>query len=471
MTFSSWVFIVGFLPLLLVAFRICRSPLGRLAVLILGGLVFCGIHDLRVPILLGIVGATSFVSGSLIHRRTATGKPVGVLVAGSILLVVAPLLLLKYWDFLGDTLRSLGGPELPRLLSEAAPPVAISFFTFNALSYVIDVSAGRVSVAARPIEYAGYLSFFPQLISGPLTRFKEVSAQIARVGCELASQRTSTAITMFVLGLSKKLLVADTLGRQIAPVLQDPVALSFLSAWAAAIGFAMQVYFDFGGYSDMAVALGLLMGVELPRNFNSPYKATGVRDFWRRWHMSLSSWLRDYLFLPLTYSILRRTGDFRLLGLREEYWAYSAAAVVTMGIAGLWHGPSWTFVLWGLYFGLLMAMEQVLSLRLRRVPSAIRRTVTFVLVVVGWVLFRSGDLGMAGSWFSAMLGLQIGAGQTPLSLVALVVVCLIAVNTLPEVCDLQKPRKRVWAFVLGLLFFVCLLHMNRGDSTFIYYQF
>ncbi|MGV8040810.1 MAG: MBOAT family O-acyltransferase [Thermoanaerobaculaceae bacterium] len=439
--------------------------------LILSGLVFCGINDLRVPVLLGIVGATSFVFGSLIHRRNATGKPIGVLLAGSVILVVAPLLLFKYWDFLGSTLRTVGGLELPRLLSEAAPPVAISFFTFNALSYLADVSAGRVTAAARPIEYAGYLSFFPQLISGPLTRFKEVSAQLARVGCELASQRASTGITMFVLGLSKKLLVADTLGRQIAPVLQDPAALSFLSAWAAAIGFAMQVYFDFGGYSDMAVGLGLLMGVKLPRNFDSPYKAIGVRDFWRRWHMSLSSWLRDYLFLPLTYSILRRTGDFRLFGLREEYWAYSGAAVVTMGIAGLWHGPSWTFVLWGLYFGLLMAIEQVLSLRLRRVPSAVRRTVTFVLVVVGWVLFRSGDLGVAGSWFSAMLGLQVGAGQTPLSLVALVVLCLIAVNTLPEVCDLQTPRKRVWAFALGLLFFVCLLHMNRGDSTFIYYQF
>lgn len=255
------------------------------------------------------------------------------------------------------------------------------------------------------------------------------------------------------------------------PLLADPMGLSTAAAWAVALGFTMQLYFDFGGYSDMAVGLGLLLGVGLQRNFDSPYRATGVRDFWRRWHMSLSSWLRDYLFLPMNFAVLRRTGDFRLLGLSEEYWSYFAATLVTMGIAGLWHGASWTFVLWGLYFGCLLCLEQLFARRIRRVPTVLRRVATFVLVVFGWVLFRSTDLGMARSWIASMLGFQRGRAEVPLLLLVLSIGCLVAVNVLPEAWDVRFQRSRVWALGLAIVFFVSLLVMNRGDSVFIYYQF
>ncbi|HEY3417486.1 MAG TPA: MBOAT family O-acyltransferase, partial [Armatimonadota bacterium] len=232
------------------------------------------------------------------------------------------------------------------------------------------------------------------------------------------------------------------------------------SAWLAALGYTFQLYFDFSGYSDMAIGLGYLFGIRIPQNFNAPYRALGIGDFWRRWHISLSSWLRDYLYIPL--------GGSRVSVARTQ-----VNLMVTMLLGGLWHGANWTFVIWGGYHGMLLILDKLVGPFAQRLPPFFYRASTFVLVVIGWVIFRSKDMIMTGAWLGKMFGVgaDLSLGSVPKMLFLMVAVCLVAVNTLPETWDINFGLRRRWAVVYALGMFTAYLFLNGRETVFLYYQF
>jgi alginate O-acetyltransferase complex protein AlgI len=241
-------------------------------------------------------------------------------------------------------------------------------------------------------------------------------------------------------------------------MLVAPASLSPAAAWMAAIGYGFQLYYDFSGYSDMAVGLGYLFGLRIPQNFNAPYTALGIRDFWRRWHISLSTWLRDYVYIRLGGN---QRGRLRTYG----------NLLLTMLIGGIWHGANWTFVVWGLYHGILLTAERLLEPRLDKWPEIVRRAATFVCVIIGWIIFRSSSLTMAAVWLRQMVGLGAGTASAPAGLVLWALACVAAVNGLPETHDMRLGQSRRWALAYGVGLFVAYLYMNGRQTVFLYYQF
>ncbi len=465
MLFNSYTFIFFFLPaILLLWWWPGLTRIQRLTLLTIGSYVFYGWAEWWYCLLMLGSTVVDFIAG----RRLGAEKPNRVRRRWLLASLGANLGLLAVFKYAGLLARSInevtgwfagGGLELLEV-PDIILPVGISFYTFQSMSYTIDRYRRRVPEARSFLEFAAYVSMFPQLIAGPIVRYSAIEQQLSAIPVRLASSRIALGLHFFVFGLSKKLLVADPIARAIDPLLKQWEWLGFGEAWLSMTGYSLQIYFDFSGYSDMAVGLGLWLGFQLPRNFNSPYKALGPSDFWRRWHITLSQWLRDYLYIPLG-------------GNRRGLSRTSANVLVTMFLGGLWHGPSWTFAAWGLYHGLLLAVEHPLrSLKLRFHPTALIRLLTFVAVVMGWVLFRADSFPMAMHLWWVMVG---GAGiafvpdAQPLLLVLVVVGlmwCWMAPNTWEKTASLRSWR----ACLLALLFLACILVMTR-PSPFLYFRF
>jgi alginate O-acetyltransferase complex protein AlgI len=305
-------------------------------------------------------------------------------------------------------------------------------------------------------EFSTYVSLFAQLVAGPIVRFRQIEPDLERIAGADPSWR-ERGWSFFALGLIKKVLIADTLAGFVDPHFLQPAALSTGSAWLAALGYTYQLYFDFSGYSDMAVGLGLLFGLRLPQNFNSPYRASDLADFWRRWHISLSTVLRDYLYVPLG-------------GNRGARWKTYRNVMLTMLLGGIWHGASWTFVVWGAYHGLLLCGQRLLGGA--RLP-ALRRLVTFVAVVVGWVIFRSPSLTVAARMLGRMFSLHQDA---PLAsgwpFLALVVVAAGLAHLGPNTFELDHRWSWAAGALIVLLFALAMLVIIAGKpSPFLYFQF
>ncbi|MGC9971789.1 MAG: MBOAT family O-acyltransferase [Bryobacteraceae bacterium] len=266
-------------------------------------------------------------------------------------------------------------------------------------------------------------------------------------------------IAFFSIGMIKKVVIADLLARWVNPALGAFESLTFVGAWTAALGYTFQLYYDFCGYSDMAVGLGYLFGLRIPQNFDAPYKALGIRDFWRRWHISLSTWLRDYLYIPLG-------------GNRHGTMRRYINLFVTMLLGGLWHGANWTFVVWGAYHGFLLVLDRIAEPVTEKLPALVFRWLTFILVVAGWVLFRSSDFHMASVWLGKMIG--IGAAGTAVVSwipVAGIIGCFLLANFVPETWDIRFSRRRIYAVAYAVGLFVAFLLMNGNETVFLYYQF
>jgi alginate O-acetyltransferase complex protein AlgI len=403
--------------------------------------------------------------------------------------LVVNLSLLGFFKYAGffsqiasDASRFLGGGPLP--IIAVVLPVGISFYTFESMSYVIDIYRGIAKPAESYLDYACFISFFSHLVAGPIIRYSDMLHQFRDANWQRPGpdwDQINTGILFLVAGMSKKLLIADTLAAQIDPLwraLGEHQTLGPALAWGAVLGYTFRIYFDFSGYSDMAVGLGHLFAVRLPQNFNSPYQATDPSDFWRRWHMTLSAWLRDYLYLPLG-------GNRHGKQVRNLF--------ITMFLGGLWHGAAWLFIFWGLWHGLLLAVFHVLK-RSGLLPGNdsrlgywLNRQLTFLLVVIGWVLFRSADVhtesygfqsvAPAGRMFAEMLGLygppQAAAGLALsarfwLFLAACWAVCNFAPNTY-EIVYQARPR-RVYAVLAGAAMALCLLQFGT-PVDFLYFRF
>ena len=460
--FNSATFLFGFLPVTYGVYWTLRTRRGRHAWLVATGYVFYAFWDWRFCGLMALSTLVSFLGGlGLLRARDRRRR----LLCACVPIAVDLLLLgvFKYADMASSTasgLLALLGMKVELPLLGIVLPIGISFYTLHTITYVADSYRGAIRPTGDLLEYATYVSFFAQLVAGPIVRFGQIEGDLDLVGTAGRTRWLDRGCLLFAIGLSKKVLVADTLARFVDPLLASPLGLSTAEAWMALAGYGYQLYFDFSGYSDMALGLGLLFGLRLPRNFDAPYRAADPADFWRRWHISLSTLLRDYLFSPMGGTLGGVARACRNL-------------VVTMLVGGLWHGASWTFVLWGGYHGVLLSGTLLLRNRLGRIPRAVKVPVTFLLVTLGWVLFRSSDLPMAGRWCASLLGGAFRASGPELpALAGAVLVAGLLAHLGPTSSDLpESPRP---ALVLGLAATLVLsvtVVLSGRPSPFLYFQF
>ncbi|MFI5398662.1 MAG: MBOAT family O-acyltransferase [Candidatus Binatia bacterium] len=466
MLFNSYIFVLGFLPLMLAAWWLVPGHRTRLILLTLASYWFYGWWNYRFVPLMILSTSADFVAGWQIHRTVSRRKRTAWLV-GLLIFNLGLLGIFKYFDFVASTWNAVLGPlNAPLLpLMHVVLPIGISFYTFNSISYTIDIYRGRLVPSRSFVEFAAFVAMFPHLIAGPIVRYSDMGEQFRELRRKPRGDETAVGLWLLVLGMAKKVLVADIIAAHfVTPLFASAAALRFLGAWLAVVGYTLQIYFDFSGYSDMAVGLALLLGLRFPQNFNSPYKSANPSEFWRRWHMSLSFWLRDYLFIPLGGSrgSLRKTA--RNIG-------------ITMFLGGLWHGASWTFVVWGLYHGVLLSGHASLKRR-GLVPRShtVAVAATFLSVMVGWVLFRAESLETAVGIIGAMAGSRgfepataaWRAWGTPHLL--FLAAGLAVVFALPNTWQIRYPRTVAAGIGLAALFVVCLLRFAT-QSPFIYFQF
>jgi alginate O-acetyltransferase complex protein AlgI len=466
MLFTSFIFLFGFLPCVLLGWWLLPRKQFRLAFLTGASWFFYAWWDWRYLPVLILATSVDYVAGLWISRTEEEARR-RLLLAVSLSTNIGILAYFKYAGFFFDSLNGVGSalgakPDLPAL--HIVLPIGISFYTFNSMSYTIDIFRRRIEPTRSVLEYSTFVALFPHLIAGPIVRFTDLAGQLRHLTPRLSSRYAALGAFFLSCGLVKKLLIADQLHPYVSKLYDNHAQLGFLTGWAAAIGYSLQLYFDFSGYSDMAVGLAWLLGFRFPQNFNSPFKAENISDFWRRWHMSLSSWFRDYLFIPLGGS---RHGALKTV----------RNLVITMFLAGLWHGAAWTFVIWGLLHGLLLAGHAILRKAGLTLPWVwLNRTITFLLVCALFVIFRALSVSVAGDILGSMIGLngldssaQISAllpGTFAIALVALIVF----VNAAPNTWQI-KLRPRFWqGVVAGVGAAVAIMTISQ-PHPFIYFQF
>lgn len=386
MVFSSLEFLFAYLPITLILYYSIPSIKWRNAVLFLVSLVFYAWGEPVYVLLMAITILADYAFGYAIGVRRDSGNGTKTLLVLACVFNLGILFFFKYYNFIAENLRFLI-PFLPELNVEL--PIGISFYTFQALSYVIDVYRGDTEKQNNPIDFGAYVTMFPQLIAGPIVKYREVADALKKRTVTLDS--AASGVRIFIVGLAKKVLLADMASELWLTVTQSD-APSAAYAWFGIIMRTAQIYFDFSGYSDMAIGLGRILGFEFLENFNYPYISKSITEFWRRWHISLSTWFREYVYIPLG-------GNRR--GLLIQY----RNMLVVWLLTGLWHGDSWNFVLWGLFYFVLLAIEKAVGKEnLEKIPSALRHVFTMLAVMLGWVLFSFDELGDVFSYIGAMFG-------------------------------------------------------------------
>jgi D-alanyl-lipoteichoic acid acyltransferase DltB (MBOAT superfamily) len=463
MLFHTQAFLLAFLPVTLAAYyALAARPQARRWAAILASLAFYGYWDWRlVPLLVLSVSVNWALS--LLPPRLALRAVVALGVAANL----SVLAFFKYADFLAGSAEALLG--LKHDPYGIVLPLGISFFTFQQISYLVDLGRGQAP-RYRFSDYALWVTLFPHLIAGPIIRHHEIIDQFALAPLRAGlAERLSRGFVLLVLGIAKKVLIADPLAQLADPLFAAAGAGSALAlgqAWIAGLAFALQIYFDFSGYSDMAMGIAMLLGLMLPVNFDAPYRAASIREFWRRWHVTLSRFLRDYLYIPMG-------GNRRGPALR------AAATVATMLLGGLWHGAGWTFVAWGGLHGLALAANQAWSRRGLPMPAPLGWLLTMLVVVVGFVLFRAADFGQAMSIVAGMAGFNglKSAGAPPASAAGLAILVLAgflaAIGPPAHVLAFERMKPVGWiAAPAALAFVYLLLAVGGGRNTeFIYFQF
>ena len=457
MLFNSFVFLLAFLPAALILHGLVAraAPTWRLPLLVGLSFVFYGWWDVRfVPLLAGSILANWCLA------RIYRGWPGRWLIPAAIAGNLAVLGVFKYLDFFADLANLIPGLEAPRL--GLALPLGISFFTFHHIMYLADLRAGRAP-AFGLVKYALYIAFFPQVLAGPLVRWSEIMHQFDErpYGRPDAAERFARGLMLLTVGLAKKVFLGDPLADYVNPVFQAAAAgkaVSVVEAWQATLGFTFQIYFDFSGYTDMALGIALLFGLVLPQNFDVPYRATSLRDFWRRWHMTLSRFLRDYLYIPMG-------GNRR--GLPRQVGALAA----TMTLGGLWHGAGLTFLAGGALHGRGLGAG-VLARRARvAIPAPLGWLLTSLFVVLTWVLFRATSFEAALLVFKGLFGLAPrGSGFKWRTIAVAALVATVGPTAWAAVHRL--PPRRLLAFGFALLFVLVLLKIgDDANYEFIYFQF
>ncbi len=464
MVFSSLTFLFVFLPVTLIGYFLFPKKL-RIGFLLLASLVFYAWGEpLYVLLMIGSIAANWAIG--LLMDRTETHKKLWLVV--SIVLNLAILAVFKYAGLFWDTVRGLFPSPLSESTVSIRLPIGISFFTFQIMSYVIDLYRGKTKVQKNPIRFGAYVTMFPQLIAGPIVRYVDVEAQL--VNPDISVDNVADGIRRFLVGLAKKVLIANTMAVLWAQLSATPSENGVLGAWVGLLAYTFQIYFDFSGYSDMALGLGRMLGFRFPENFRYPYVADSVTDFWRRWHISLSTWFREYVYIPLGGN--RRGVKRQILNL-----------LIVWALTGLWHGASWNFVVWGLYYGVLLTFEKLfLGKLLEKLPKLVRRILTFLVAALGWGIFYFTDFSALGRYLGSLIGVGNPGLFTPTSLAwslgFLPMLMLSGVAATPLFAALSAKLERYAWFrpvrLLGCiaLFVLCVASLaSQSYNPFIYFRF
>lgn len=468
MLFSSIVFLFSFLPAVMILYYLLPVRF-RNVILLLASLVFYAWGEPVYLFLMLLSILFNYFSGLDIARNLQDKRAAKRSLIFNLIINLAVLGFFKYEGFVLDTLNGI----LPVHISyHALPlPIGISFYTFQILSYIIDVYRGNVKVQTNLPNFALYVTMFPQLIAGPIVQYADVDEQLA--SREISRTKFGEGSMYFIRGLAKKVLLANTSGMiftEVSGLAKDNIAV--MTAWLGAFAYMFQIYFDFSGYSDMAIGLGKMFGFEFNMNFNYPYVSKSITEFWRRWHISLSSWFRDYVYIPLGGNRVSKIKHIRNL-------------LIVWFLTGLWHGAAWNFVAWGLYYGVLLIIEKyLLSPVLDRLPDVVRHIYSIVLVVIGWVLFFSSSFGQAADYIRVMFGAGVHgfADRESMYLLTsnLILWLILIFGSTPLVHFRYEHmlRSKKWnttiinSVVYAALFIVCIAYLvTETYNPFLYFRF
>lgn len=459
MYFNSIIFILVFLPVVFCGYFALlrqRHVVTSKIWLCFASLFFYGYWKVDYLVLMLISICFNFLIGIILNAKNIWGRK--LILATGVALNLATLAYFKYTNFLIDTVKTIFGFQFN--IHEILLPLAISFFTFQQIAYIVD-SYSRKTEEHDFFDYILFVTFFPQLVAGPIVHHKDMMSQFRTSGAQSINiDNINKGVFIFILGLAKKVIVADYLATIAAPGFSHPEALEFSTAWVASLSYTFQLYFDFSGYCDMAIGIALLFNIKLPLNFNSPYKAVNIEDFWKRWHITLTIWLRDYLYIPLGGN---RKGDAR---------SYLNVFLVFL-LGGLWHGAGWTFIIWGILHGVACIVHKLYRKYLaNRIPinKALAWIITFNFVNIGWVLFRSDKVSSAFRIIKKMYTFE--NQQILLYFLGLFYVCILLPNVIEAVQKVNF-RRRILATALAIILLYCLwiLSIPNQSSPFLYFNF
>lgn len=466
MVFSSTIFLCVYLPLVLLGYYICPKK-GKNLFLLIVSLIFYAWGEPKYVFLMIFSILVNYVFGLLMDKHRENKKRLKLMLVISIIIDLGLLSVFKYTDFIITNINSVFGAGFDLL--NIALPIGISFYTFQAMSYTIDVYRDNVRVQRNLIDFGMYITMFPQLIAGPIVRYSDVQDQLAERNVTTAD--FSEGIMRFVVGLGKKVLLANQMGAVWTQIYALGGDISALMAWTGAAAYTFQIYFDFSGYSDMAIGLGRMFGFKFPENFRYPYESVSITDFWRRWHITLSTWFKEYLYIPLG-------------GNRRGLARQALNLLIVWTLTGFWHGAGWNFVMWGLYYFAILFIEKLFLLKaLDKLPRLFRHAYALLLIVIGWVIFASDDVSVMLPYLGSMFGANGALGgmdvYTLLTRAALMVICCVASTELPKrlfVTAAGKMNEKA-AFTVKSVLTLTLLALSVvfliGDSynPFLYFRF
>ena len=466
MVFSSTIFLCVYLPLVLLGYYICPKK-GRNLFLLIVSLVFYAWGEPKYVFLMIFSILVNYIFGRLMDKHRENKKRLKLMLVLSVVIDIGLLSVFKYTDFIITNVNAIFGANFDLL--NIALPIGISFYTFQAMSYTIDVYRNDVRVQKNLIDFGMYITMFPQLIAGPIVRYADVQDQLADRSVTTAD--FSEGIMRFVVGLGKKVLLANQMGAVWSDIYALGGDVSALMAWTGAIAYTFQIYFDFSGYSDMAIGLGRMFGFKFPENFRYPYQSVPITEFWRRWHITLSTWFKEYLYIPLG-------------GNRRGLARQALNLLIVWSLTGFWHGAGWNFVMWGLYYFVILFIEKLFLLKaLDKLPKFFRHVYALLLIIIGWVIFASDDVSVLLPYLGSMFGANGAIGgmdvYTLLTKAVLLIICCIASTELPKKLFLSAAgaMNEKAAFTLKSVLMIALLALSMilliGDSynPFLYFRF
>lgn len=464
MVFSSLVFMFAYLPITLLAYYLVPRQ-GRNIFLFIVNLIFYGWGEPKLVLLMVFNIFFNYIGGWLVDKYRADAKKKKLFLILTCVLDIGILAVFKYTGMITETLNMLPFLNIPEL--QISLPIGISFYTFQTMSYVIDVYRDDAPVSKNFINFGTYVALFPQLIAGPIVRYRDVAEQL--VNRRETLEMFTRGVKLFMVGLAKKVIIANTMGTLTTNIFATTDENGVVGTWVGMIAYTFQIYFDFSGYSDMACGLGNMMGFEFLKNFNYPYIAKSITDFWRRWHISLSTWFKEYVYIPLGGN--RKGVKRQILNL-----------LIVWGLTGLWHGAAYNFVLWGLYYGLLLILEKfVLKKFLDRLPSFIQHIYTLFIIIIGWGLFYFTDVRQLGEFMVDLFNFGNGiCGDQAFNLIMsnlpMLIIAAVASTPLATMLYTRFEHTRfMWIpetlYCMGVLAVSTASLVNQSYNPFLYFRF
>lgn len=464
MVFSSLVFMFAYLPITLLAYYLVPRQ-GRNIFLFIVNLIFYGWGEPKLVLLMVFNIFFNYIGGWLVDKYRADAKKKKLFLILTCVLDIGILAVFKYTGMITETLNMLPFLNIPEL--QISLPIGISFYTFQTMSYVIDVYCDDAPVSKNFINFGTYVALFPQLIAGPIVRYRDVAEQL--VNRRETLEMFTRGVKLFMVGLAKKVIIANTMGTLTTNIFATTDENGVVGTWVGMIAYTFQIYFDFSGYSDMACGLGNMMGFEFLKNFNYPYIAKSITDFWRRWHISLSTWFKEYVYIPLGGN--RKGVKRQILNL-----------LIVWGLTGLWHGAAYNFVLWGLYYGLLLILEKfVLKKFLDRLPSFVQHIYTLFIIIIGWGLFYFTDVGQLGEFMVDLFNFGNGiCGNQAFNLImsnlTMLIIAAVASTPLATMLYTRFEHTRfMWIpetlYCMGVLAVSTASLVNQSYNPFLYFRF